>query len=264
MRATTSWAPLGAAAILLASGAVAADEVRNRVLDAVLRTYVHGVDAEIARVSVGIEGLPVLHQLLADPTFPRRDNVVAFLTHLGNNGTVRVLDDFLRNPPASPEKPEEDRALLLAPHALGEIAARGNSLALRLLLRMTRDRAKGGVLAAAARRARMPQSMRDDLLEMAVRALGRSGRKAAALRLRAIADELAVPAPGGRPLSRIAAAVLESGQRARPDRRRGREGIRVPGAAGDTARGALAAPIRVARLRQPRCSSGADDRCPSG
>jgi hypothetical protein len=197
-----------AAAVGLGATASRADELRDRVVDAALETYVHGVTAEIAAERVGAAGVPVLHQLLSDPSFPRRDNVVAFLTYLGDNDSARALHGFLRNPPASPQRPEEDRALLLAPHALGEIAARGYSMALRVLLVSTRNGAKGGVLNAAATRPGAPPSMRDDLLEMAVRGLGKSKRKAAGERLRAIADGRAVPAPGGRRLGKTARAAL--------------------------------------------------------
>lgn len=213
---------IGVVAAVALAGPAQADEVRDKVVGALLETYVHGVDEKIANERVGAEGLAVLHQLLADPTFPRRDNVVAFLTYLGNNRSALALNTFLRNPPASPEIPEEDRALLLAPHALGEIANRGYSLALRVLIVVTRNNSKGGVLAAAAARSLNPDSLRDDMLTMAVRGLGRSSRKAAQARLQAIASGRAVPAPGGRRLGSTARATLkqmaEERRRARASR----------------------------------------------
>ena len=48
-----------------------------------LHTYFHGITAELAQERIGPQGVPALLELLADPSFPRRDNVVAFLTYLG-------------------------------------------------------------------------------------------------------------------------------------------------------------------------------------
>ena len=91
-----------------------------------LYTYYHGITAELARERIGVEGVPALLRLLADPTFPRRDNVVAFLGYLGGGETTDGLLRFLSSPPVSLAVPEEDRALLLSPQSLGHIASRGD------------------------------------------------------------------------------------------------------------------------------------------
>jgi hypothetical protein len=82
---------------------------------------------------VGHAGIGELLALLEDPAFPRRDNVVAFLAYLGGPETtpalVRVLDHAL---PAFASI-EDERALLLVPHALGRIAGRGDPGALEAL-----------------------------------------------------------------------------------------------------------------------------------
>ena len=43
-----------------------------------LHTYYHGITAEMAQERIGAQGVPALLELLADPSFARRDNVVAF------------------------------------------------------------------------------------------------------------------------------------------------------------------------------------------
>src|SRR5262245_25870238 len=53
-----------------------------RVTEAMLRTYFHGVDDELARRVLSPGDVSILRKLLSDPDFPRRDNVVAFLAHL--------------------------------------------------------------------------------------------------------------------------------------------------------------------------------------
>ena len=112
-----------------------------------LYTYYHGITAELAGERIGVEGVPALLRLLADPAFPRRDNVVAFLGYLGSGETTNGLLRFLSAPPASVSVPEEDRALLLLPQSLGHIASRGEPRALEALLAMTAPGSDGGALA---------------------------------------------------------------------------------------------------------------------
>ena len=131
-----------------------------------LKTYIHGITDEIAQSRIGPQGVPVLLELLADPTFPRRDNVVAHLGWLGSGAATDALLAFLNDPPADVRLPEEDRALLLAPQSLGHIAGRGNPRALKALLDMTAEASNGGVLAAAAAHGERPSALRDDLLEI--------------------------------------------------------------------------------------------------
>ena len=160
-----------------------------------LYTYYHGITAELAHERIGVEGVPALLRLLADPTFPRRDNVVAFLGYLGGGETTDGLLRLLSAPPASLAVPEEDRALLLLPQSLGHIASRGDPRALEALLEMTAPGSNGGALAVAARHSPQPATLRDDLLEMALRGLALAGDARASARLRSIAARRGAPAP---------------------------------------------------------------------
>jgi len=185
-----------------------AGPLEEKVARAVQGTYIHGVTEEIARQEVGAEGVPILHQLLADATCSHRDNVVAFLAHLGGPETTPALLNLLKGPPASVTIPEEDRALLLAPQALGRIAARGDAAALQALIAMTAPGSKGGILSMTAGRGENPSSLRDDLLEMALRGLAFSRATQARGRLSEIAKGRVTPVPGGRNLAPAATSAL--------------------------------------------------------
>jgi hypothetical protein len=195
--------------LLLGSAATAEDHIGQRVAEAVERIYIHGVSEEDARREVGEAGVAVLLRMLQDPACRQRDNVVAFLTHLGGSEATAALLAFLESPPAPPSIPEEDRALLLAPQALGYIAGRGDANALNALLAITADRSGGGTLRQGARRAGKPASMRDDLLEMSLRGLAFSGAGVARERLLSIASGDMAPVPGGRDLQRPARQALQ-------------------------------------------------------
>jgi len=179
------------------------------IRSAALATYIHGMTEGIALSQVGHDGVPVLNQLLRDPGFARRDNIVAFLAFLGGATEVDALVATLADPPATPSLPAEDRALLLAPRALGQIAAHSHRGALVELIRMTTDGGGGGVLAQAAAGAREPGAMRDDLLESALNGLAYAGGLEAEARLRSIAAGATVPVRGGRDLRRAASESLE-------------------------------------------------------
>jgi hypothetical protein len=153
-----------------AAGESKPTELRERVLFAMSRLWFHGIDDEIANREVGPEGVPVLLELLADPRFPRRDNVVAFLTHLDGPGITDGLMEFLSSPPADPSIPEEDRALLLAPGALGAAAARGDEPARRALRAMSEGNEEHNPLVRAFRAGAYGRAMHDDLVEEAIRA----------------------------------------------------------------------------------------------
>ncbi len=157
--------------------------VPDSVRGAMLRVYVHGVDDSLARQVLSLEDLPALRALLKEPDFPRRDNVVAFLAHLDSGSATQDLLDFLSDPPAPIEIPEEDRALLLAPQALGRIAARGDRAALDLLLGMSDPRTSSSALSRAAAHSHEPDSYHADLLEMAFRGLAFSRARQARQRL---------------------------------------------------------------------------------
>jgi hypothetical protein len=165
----------------------------ERVRAEALKTYIHGITPEISESTIGVEGVPALLGLLADPEFPRRDNVVAHLGWLGNGNAADALVAFLGNPPADVTIPEEDRALLQAPQNLGQIAGRGHGRALRALLAMTEEGSNGGILGAAAARSPRPSAMRDDLLESATRGLAFSGAVRARHRLEDMVDGVVRP-----------------------------------------------------------------------
>ena len=183
------------------------------VVDAALATYIHGMTPELAREVVGVGGVPTLRALLRDPMFPRRDNVVAMLACLADPTATDDVIAFLAHPPRSATVAEEDRALLLAPEALGRIAARGNQQALDVLLAVTAPGSDGGVLARAASASPDPQDYLSDLMASAMRGLLLSESAAAQERLTAISRGIDLPAAGGPLLPNAAAAVLEFARR---------------------------------------------------
>jgi len=184
------------------------------VRDAALAVYIHGIDEDVAVLEIGPGGVGPLKALLADPEFPRRDNVVAFLAHLAEDDVTTDLLALLQSPPRSPSVPEEDRALLLAPQALGRVASRGGPRALAALLEMTEHDAEGGVLARTARTAGAAPGLRDDLVEMAIRGLALSGASEAVERLTDIAAGRIVPSSEGRdPRSAAESALAAVGGR---------------------------------------------------
>lgn len=195
---TVSLAALLAAASPQGAHAASVD-LRAEVTEAALATYIHGMTAAIANEEFGPDSVPVLLELLHDPSFPRRDNVIAVLAFLGGEESAAALLALLREPPASVADATEDRALLLVPQALGQIAGRGNEEALQALLRATRHEGGGGVLAiaaAAVASGSAVDSYRDDLLESALRGLAYAGGERARKRLDAVAAGRVSPASG--------------------------------------------------------------------
>lgn len=136
------WIFGSAPVVLAATGERTAGDAEARVERAALGLYIHGMTAAIAEQEVGRDGIPALLRFLEDPAFPRRDNVVAFLAYLGGPESTAALVRLLerRTPPDA--SIEDRRALLLVPHALGHIAARGDKTALDALLAMTADPAR--------------------------------------------------------------------------------------------------------------------------
>lgn len=189
-------------AFLFAARPARAISEESVVRDACLRTWFEGLTAEDARSAVGSSGVPVLLRLLADPAFPRRDNVVAFLTHLGGPESTPALLAFLADPPAGAASPVEDRALLLAPQALGYVAGRGDPAALAALL----DMAETGAGAHGAAAASPQASMLTDLRAMAMRGLALSGDAAA----RAVLERRATSGPGGADGEALGRAAAQS------------------------------------------------------
>lgn len=163
---------------------------------------------------------------------------MAFLAHSDRGTATADLLAFLASPPADVNVPEEDRALLLAPQALGRIAGRGDAGALEALLEITSGADDARPLAGAARRAMDPQALRADLLEMALRGLAFSRSPQARARLEEIALgrlRLDMAERDPRAVAREALALLEGLGGAGP------KGSQPPGrgAAGGQVDGAL-------------------------
>jgi hypothetical protein len=186
-----------------------AEELEERVRQAALITYFHGMTDEIAGNEAGVEAVPQLLELLEDPQFPRRDNVVAFLAHLYDGRAVPALERLLERPPAPVTRPEELRSLLLAPKALGRIARAGDRAALELLLEMTAPESQGGPLARGVAAGSYSPALRDRLVEAALKGLALSASERSRQRLRQIRDNLAAPVLVGRDLRTAAARALE-------------------------------------------------------
>ena len=194
------------AALLLAAPCARAMSTEAAVREACLQTWFEGLTPQDARQTLGPEAMPDLLRLLADPAFPRRDNVVAFLTHLGGAESTPALLAFLAAPPAGVTSPEEDRALLLAPQALGHIAGRGDRGALAALVAMAKD---GSGTEGAAARSPDPAGLRADLQQMAMRGLAFSGDAAARASLTRAAGKPAGADLAARALGRAAEQALE-------------------------------------------------------
>lgn len=198
--------------VCFSAGTSAAAEpavVAQRVREAALVTYPHGITEDLARQVVGVEGVPHLLDLLRDRDFPRRDNVVALLAWLGRGEAADALVALLDAPVGPGDRPEEDRALLLTPQALGRLAAAGVGGAEDALLDMTAPGAEGGVLGRTAERVGRGAALRDDLLQQALRGLAFAGGPRAAARLAAIRDGEVRPTAAGRDLRRSAEEALQ-------------------------------------------------------
>ncbi len=173
--------------LVLAGSVCLASPSLEQVREAAAATYVHGMTDEIALREVGVEGIPHLLTILQDPTFDRRDNVVAMLAHLADNDATTPLLRHLQSPPSDLASPSEDRAMLLVPHALGRIAARDGGEALALLMEKP---GPGGIdrLLGPAGSAPAIADLREDLAEQAVRGLALSNAVPARVRLESLVD----------------------------------------------------------------------------
>lgn len=174
------------------------------VREAASRTYIHGMTREIAMQEVGRAGVPTLLALLDDPSFERRDNVVAMLGFLVEDAEVEALVEQLRAPKGDLNRPEDLRAALLVPQVLGHAAVRGNDRALEVLMELTAQ-TPSPLLSAATANHPNPAAFKADLLEMAVLGLAHSERPEAKLRLDDIATVKVRPASTN--LARRAAQV---------------------------------------------------------
>lgn len=192
------------------AGAAAEDSVApptdDPVRQAALALWVHGVDDQLAESEIGADGVPRLLELLADPDFPRRDNVVAFLAHLAPDSSTSALLEHLRNPAAAPASPEEDRAMLLVPHALGRIASRGGVRALEALLELTSPLDEADPLAEAVAAGAYPRELAGEIRQQACHGLALAGNDAARERLLVLRED-----PGLAGAASRALALPESG-----------------------------------------------------
>jgi hypothetical protein len=179
------------------------------VREAMLATYFHGVDEKLTAEILRPGDEQVLRSLLSDPDFPRRDNLVAFLAFAGDDGAVPDLLSLFSQPRSTSARPEDERALLLTPQALGHIARRGGGRALATLLEATSGGAGGDVFSQAAAGRVDPSGSLASWREMALRGLALSGRPEAWSRLTDVATGL-VRIPGnGRDLAEVARGNLE-------------------------------------------------------
>lgn len=185
------------------------DSLEQAVRQVLLRSYIHGVDDELAGRLIGPRGVPLLRRLLTERDFPRRDNVVGFLAHLDSVDEAGDLLAFLARPPAPPERPEEDRALLIAPQALGRMARRGSAAALRALLSITAPGGDALLLKGGAAAGEDRIALRADLLEMSLRGLALSCAAPARERLADIASGRMSIGRGRRDLRGAAAGSQE-------------------------------------------------------
>ena len=121
--------------VWLAVQPLMAGDLAERVREAALVTYIHGMTAEIAEQEIGPEGVPYLLELPRDPRFERRDNIVAFLAFLAYDSDAPAIAELLSNPSIDVDTPEEFRARLVVPEALGRIAQRTGGVVAADLLR---------------------------------------------------------------------------------------------------------------------------------
>jgi hypothetical protein len=189
--------PLVLLASALASWSSELPADAERVRRAALATYIHGMTEDIARSEVGAEGVPALLDLLRDPEFPRRDNVVAFLAYLGDDATTPALVSHLGSR-RSLATPSDDRSFLLVPEALGRIAGRGHGKALEALLRFTDPKSNASALRD------VDAELREGTVEMAVRSLAFTGSRRARKRLEALAEDGTGSASAARSALRLA------------------------------------------------------------
>ncbi len=163
----------------------------ERVRTAALATYVHGIGERTAREAIGPDGWEALLPLLGDPGFPRRDNVVAFLTQLPDARAVEPLLRLIEAPVGDPAStPGEERALLLVPEALGRIAAQASPPALQHLIDATTPGIRSGRLARAIDGGPFTESFRGNLVDSALWGLARSGRPEARAHLEVLVEAL--------------------------------------------------------------------------
>jgi hypothetical protein len=195
---------------ILSSIHAAPDRAREaRVRQVMLGTYFHGVTRDLARQLLAERDVAPLLELLHERAFPRRDNVVAFLTYLAGDEAVPELQRFLAEPLVGQESPEDDRARLLTPQAYGQIASRGGSLALGELMRLTAAESDLGDLRTGCAGRRPVDRCVSDEVEMALLGLGLAARPEAVVRLREISAGTLRLRGDGRDLVRTARNELE-------------------------------------------------------
>ena len=184
--------------LTLSGSASAGDLAASRaetVREAMLHTYIHGVDEVLAAEVLDPGDEVHLLELLRDDAFPRRDNIVAFLAFVGNDDVVPGLLQRLARRPQGNPRPEDDRARLMTPQALGHIAARGGSTALDVLMEWTGPGSDGRLLRNTAAGRPDEDAFFTTLMEMALRGLALSRHEEARGRLADVSSG-AVQLPG--------------------------------------------------------------------
>ena len=176
---------------------------------ALLVTHLHGVTPEIANREVGVEGVPRILEHLRDPNYPRRDNLVAFLFFLDGQDVRNELISAFTSREFSVSIPEEDRARMMIPQALGMQASRGDRKALELLLSISDGGKDRELLDQAAAAYRDSAAAQVDLMEDVMRGLAYSGEESARDRLVDIGFGRVKGLPAGRDLSGPALQLLD-------------------------------------------------------
>lgn len=164
-------------ALVVCAPALAYDEEELAVAEAMLAVYIHGVTEEVAvevQDGLPVDMRPVLKKLLRDPTFPRPDNLVAFLSYIPD---ADALDDVVIALEAAPwgwETPEADRAMLMLPEAIGHMARQGDPRAFELVRELADPDVDHPILRSAVRAHPDPARTVGDLREAAARGLALS------------------------------------------------------------------------------------------
>jgi hypothetical protein len=164
-----------------------------RAARACMATFVHGITPELTQAEIGADAVPLLHRLLVAPSFPRRDNVVAFLGFSGGDAEALAIAGYLAQSPARTWTFEEDRAFLNAPRALAYLAHAGSPVALEVLLDLTDESKAASRVGALPAGAPSLQNAVADAIESATWGLALAADSVADGRLAELASGAAGP-----------------------------------------------------------------------
>ncbi|ANM30776.1 hypothetical protein ABI59_16120 [Acidobacteria bacterium Mor1] len=153
-------------------------EARAEIVAAMSTIYIHGVDDGFAarmREKLGPRMAPVLRELLHDPQFPHRDQIVAFLAYQPGIDITGDMLALLAEPRGPWSVPEEERAMIMAPWALGNAARLGNERAERALLDLTDPELGPGQMRGAVLQSSDPRRATQVLFDAALSGLAYAG-----------------------------------------------------------------------------------------